>query len=77
MEDLYRRVLVELADLRQILKAGKKRLVTIDEAAHVLGVSPKTLRNKLSLGAFPLKTVKLGGRRLFKLVEIESLIDSL
>ncbi len=50
-------VLQELRQLRSELQASKpiKRLLSIPETADYLGISPKTIRNMLSLGTFPVK----------------------
>lgn len=47
-------------------------LVSIDAAAHMLGISPKTIRNQASRSVFPIQIVKLGGRSLLRLTDIHS-----
>ena len=49
-------------------------LVSVDAAAHLLGISPKTIRNRSSTGSFPLPIVKLGGRSLLRLADIHAFV---
>jgi excisionase family DNA binding protein len=70
-------ILKELRQIRRLMGAGQKRLLTVDEAAASLGISPKTIRNRLSSGNFPIKSVKLAGRTLFKVSDIDALVDRL
>lgn len=48
-------------------------LVSISEAAAMLSIAPKTLYNQVSAGACPLKTIKVGGRRLVFLQDLHNL----
>ncbi len=41
----------------------KNRLIDIHELGKIIGQSPKTIRNRLHEGTFPIKPVKQGGRR--------------
>lgn len=78
MTDLHlQKILAELKELKRMIGAGHKRLLTVDETAVALGLSPKSIRNRLSTGEFPLKAVKLAGRTLFKAKEIDTLVDGL
>jgi predicted DNA-binding transcriptional regulator AlpA len=55
-------------------------LVTIDEAARMLSISPKTIRNQLTRNAvrqFPVQPVRLGGRVLFRVTDLEALVENL
>jgi hypothetical protein len=72
-------VLSELKKLRREL-GTQRRLLPVEEAAAYLGIAPKTLRNGLGPNAknpFPVKPVKVGGRVLFKLVDLDRFIDGL
>ncbi len=73
-------VLKELRDLRKELRAPAKRLLTVDETAHYLGLAPKTVRNSLgpkAARAFPVKPVRVAGRVLFRLEDLQKYVDSL
>ena len=41
------------------------RLIGIDQLSERIGQKPKTIRNRLYEGTFPLKPVKQGGRKNF------------
>ena len=49
-------------------------LVSIKDAAALLGINHKTVRNQVSLGKFPLSIVKIGGRSLFRVADIHALV---
>lgn len=49
-------------------------LVSVRDAAKLLGISEKTIRNQCSAGTFPLSTVKIGGRQLFRMLDITELV---
>jgi hypothetical protein len=73
-------VLTELRKLRAEIKAPPKRLLTVEQTAHYLGLAPKTIRNGLGPKAqkpFPVKPVRLAGKVLFRLEDLDSYIDSL
>lgn len=73
-------VLTEIKKLRAEIKAPPKRLLTVEEAAHYLGLAPKTIRNGLGPKAqkpFPIKPVRLAGKVLFRLEDLDRYIDSL
>ena len=73
-------VLTELRQLRADLRATSKRLLTVEEAAHYLGLAPRTLRNGLGPRAakpFPVKPVRVGGRVLFEKNSLDRYVDSL
>lgn len=54
-------------------------LIGVDEAAELLGISPKTLRHAIAFGrpAIPLTSAKIGGRRLFRLADVERYVAEL
>jgi predicted DNA-binding transcriptional regulator AlpA len=58
----------------------KPRLISIDETAKYLGISPKTIRNRLGLKAknpFPVNPKHVGKRVLFEVSDLDAYIDSL
>jgi predicted DNA-binding transcriptional regulator AlpA len=55
----------------------QERLLSVEATAFKLGISPKSIRNQLSQGVFPIKAHKLGGRVLFKLSQVAKFIDNL
>jgi excisionase family DNA binding protein len=48
------------------------RLVTINELAHALRLTPGTIRNKLARGADLPPSIRLGRRRLFSQEQIDA-----
>jgi predicted DNA-binding transcriptional regulator AlpA len=78
--DHYQEILRELKQLRQEVGFASKRLLTVDEAAHYCGLSPKTIRNGLGPKTpkpFPVKPVKMAGRVLFRRGDLDAYIDGL
>ena len=70
-------VLREIKDLRSDIKTGQPALLPLREAAVFLGLSPKTLQNRLSDGSFPLKPVRLAGRRVFRRSDLMAFVERL
>ena len=57
-----------------------KRLLSIEDTAEYLGISPKTIRNRLGPKApipFPVKPKRFGNRVLFDVRDLDSFVDSL
>ena len=73
----FSKILAELKEIRRLLGAGQKLFLTVDEAAASLGLSPKTVRNQLWLGTFPVKAHKYGGKRLFRTADLAAWAASL
>lgn len=46
-------------------------LLTIEQAAECLGLCAQTLRNQLSRGTCPIPTLKLGGQRRIRRIDVE------
>ena len=58
----------------------KPRLLGVEDTAKYLGISPKTLRNRLGPKAknpFPVQPKKLGKRVLFDVKALDAFVDSL
>ncbi len=54
------------------------RLIDIDQLSEKIGLKPKTIRNRLHEGSFPLKPVKQGGRKNFWLEsDVDRYIEAL
>ena len=56
------------------------RLLSIEETAKYLSISPKTIRNRLGPKApepFPVKPKKFGKRVLFDIRDLDRFIDAL
>jgi predicted DNA-binding transcriptional regulator AlpA len=73
-------ILSELRQLRAELRTSQRRLLPVEAAAAYLGISPKTIRNGLGPKAgkrFPIKPVRLAGRVLFRLEDLDRFIDGL
>ena len=70
-------VLAEIKQLRQDLKSSRAGLLTVDEAAQTLALSPKTIRNQLSAGRFPVKAVRSAGGVRFRRADLDRYVDSL
>lgn len=45
-------------------------LASYSDAAYLLGIGEKTIRNQVSAKTFPLDVVKIGGRTLFRIADI-------
>jgi predicted DNA-binding transcriptional regulator AlpA len=70
-------VLAEIKALRLDLKLSRRALLSIPEAAEILSLSPKTIRNQLSAGTFPIRPVRAAGGVRFRLADVTSYVDSL
>lgn len=56
----------------------KKRFFNVSETAEYLNISEKTIRNKLSLGTFPIKAKRLGRKNVrFEVTDVIRYADSL
>jgi hypothetical protein len=61
-------------------EAVKPRLLSVEQAAGYLSISPKTIRNRLGPKAphpFPVKPKRIGRRVLFDVRDLDSYVDSL
>ena len=63
--------------LAELIVHNNVQLLSVDATATILGIAPVTLRNYLSQGKIGLRSVKIGGRTLFKRTEVEDYIASL
>lgn len=65
---------------RQTMIQVKPRLLPIEEAARYLGISAKTIRNRLGPRApfpFPVKPKRIGKRVLFDVRDLDRYVDTL
>ena len=62
------------------MKKQDKRLFSVEEAAHYLGISPRTIYNQIGRKAkkkFPVKAKRVGKLVKFDIRDLESYIESL
>lgn len=52
-------------------------LISLAEAAVLIGIAPKTARNWLAQGRFPIPTVRVGGKRLVRVSDVEEYVAGL
>jgi hypothetical protein len=52
----------------------EKLLLTVREHGDAVAFDEKSIRNSISKGLWPVRTVKLGGRRLIPVIEHKRLI---
>ena len=64
----------ELGSSEGVDRVVPKLLLTYGEASWSLGVSERTLRNMVNDGR--LAAVKLGGRTLFALVDLQAVVEA-
>jgi excisionase family DNA binding protein len=55
----------------------EQRLLGIEELGEYLGISPQTIRNRLSLGTFPIPAKKVCGRVKFDKKDVERYLERL
>lgn len=80
LAQLQREVLAKIRQLRKELRAPRRRLLTVKETAHYVGLSPKTIRNMIgpkASRAFPVKPVRMGGKVLFKIEALDQMIEEM
>ena len=61
----------------KVAPSAKRRLLTVDETAEFLGISPATIRCGVGRKAkrkFPIKPVRIGSAVRFDLIDIEAFI---
>jgi predicted DNA-binding transcriptional regulator AlpA len=62
------------------MNESPKRLLSVEEAAIYLGISPRTIYNGVaprSKNPFPIKPKRYGKRRLFDIRDLDAFADSL
>lgn len=62
------------------MNTNGKRLLSVEEAATYLGISPRTLYNQCHRKArkrFPVRPRRIGRRVLFAVQDLEAYVDSL
>lgn len=50
-------------------------LLTIPDVAEVTSMQPQTIRNRLARGDFPIPSLKIGRRRLFRVIDVAAFLD--
>jgi len=73
LKPILEAILSELRAMRETTARPVKDFLTVEELAVQLGIAPKTIRNRISAGAFPLKPRKIGGRILFRAADLREL----
>ena len=68
-----------LAAIDRLARAqnASELLCNVAETAAILNISGKNIRNGISAGTFPIRSVKLGRRRLFKRSDILAYLKEL
>jgi len=59
------------------VNTGQRRLLPYSDAAFYLGLSVKTLRNKISLGALPFRPRRIASKPLFDIRDLDAFVDAL
>lgn len=54
---------------------GRRLVVTVDEAAPLLGWHPQSIRNSIAGGRWQIRVRRLGGRLCMSLVDIAAWLD--
>ena len=72
---LLQTILERLINLELIVKP--RALYTVEDAAAYFALAPKTIRNKLSDGTFPVRAHKLGGKTVFRKQDLDRFAESL
>lgn len=66
-----------MVDFVKVEQKIKPRLLRIEQAAAYLGLSPKTISNRLSEGKFPIKPKRIGRTVLFDIKDLDQYVDEL
>ena len=61
----------------KVQKMSATLLVSVDEVARLLSLAPKTLRNWISIGTFPVSTFLIGRRRMIRLTDLVLYVSEL
>jgi DeoR/GlpR family transcriptional regulator of sugar metabolism len=77
MNSEFKAILAEIRQLRQDLKASRSKLLTVDDLAQEMALSPKTIRNQLSAGTFPIRAVRSAGGVRFTRMSVEDYVRRL
>jgi excisionase family DNA binding protein len=52
------------------------KLLSVEETAAMLGIAPRTIRNRTSQGNWPIRVIRIGRRTLFSLADVEQFIEN-
>lgn len=55
----------------------EKRLMGVQELAEYIGLKPRTIRNKLNCGTFPIPTKKIGRLLKWERTAVDAYLDKL
>ena len=55
----------------------EKRMLSLKEFAHYIGLAPQTVKNGLSAGTFPISPKKLGRKLLWDKKMVDKYLDKL
>lgn len=61
--------------LELLIEQKYQILITVEETARILGISPQTVRNQVANGKFPIKTRKYGCVRRIDIRDLASFLD--
>ena len=71
MDPTLKDILEEIRQLRRDLLVSKKQMISVKELAQQLGCAPKTIRNQLSLGTFPIQVVRSSAGLRFRQEDVD------
>jgi predicted DNA-binding transcriptional regulator AlpA len=54
-----------------------RRFLGIEELGEYIGISPQTIRNRLSCGTFPIRAMKICGRVKFDVKDVQTYLEKL
>ncbi|NIM97843.1 MAG: AlpA family phage regulatory protein [candidate division Zixibacteria bacterium] len=58
-------------------EVSEKRLLSVAELGHIIGIKPRTIYNKMGLKVFPIKHKKIGRLVRFDIKDVDKYLDSL
>jgi excisionase family DNA binding protein len=55
----------------------EKRLLTVKELAHYIGLAPQTIKNRFYAGMFPIPAVRIGRKLLWDRHDVDKYLNKL